>query len=145
MSKLRQTKFPENPPPVEGSGASKIVGFFDCHKATRISIESLHKLADPADLDVPQRPLVGIGGTSTTPSGHLFVMVFQCEDKVSSLDTPAPPLCPLSASTTERVEITDHFLPDFTEVLEETSGNASRSKEDTHLVHNAIMWAPGYS
>jgi len=38
---------------------------------------------------------------------------------MSGFDVPAPPLHPLSTSTTETIQATNHVLPDFIEVLKE--------------------------
>ena len=112
-----------NPPPVQWPRGSKIVSLLDRDEATRIFVKGLHDIADVVEVDVSQRPLIRTGGAITTPSDHLCVVVFQREDKMSSLDTPAPPLHPLSMSIIERDELTDHILPDLTEVLKEMSGD----------------------
>jgi len=64
---------------------------------------------------------------------------------MSSLYTPMPPLRSLSTNATKRVEVTDHVLPDFVEVLKERLDGNSRSDGDTYWVYDAFMWTRGHS
>jgi hypothetical protein len=102
VSGLFQTRFSKDPPPVKWSGPSKIVGLPDRNEAARVFIKSLQNAPDVVDTDELQCPLFRTGKTFTVaPSDHLRVIVFQCEDKMSGLDTPTPPLRTLSTNATE--------------------------------------------
>lgn len=110
-------------PPVQWSTASKIIGFLHGNEAARVVVKSLQNTPDVVDTDILQCPLVRTGDTfAITPSDHFQVVVFQRKDKMPSLDTPAPPLRSLSMHSARGVEVTDHVLPDFVEVLKKILG-----------------------
>jgi len=64
---------------------------------------------------------------------------------MSSLDTPTPPLCPLSTNATELVKPTNHVLPNSTEALKGILDGNTQSGDDTYRVYDTFMWAPSYS